>query len=178
MLFTLPPTSLPSHLNTPWSSDASTGCIPPAQAQVTLVASASHSKRPYPTLLLCIKNSSSALSCSSHSTHCLNLLLWETLNMVSPHFGTQRQRARVLSLPSPCLGGYGNHPSYPLTPVTRDKLAAVVLLLLPSTAGQAGRKEKSTCWGPLYLSHSRQTVVSFWMPMIILNIVCCKLAPA
>lgn len=34
MLFTLPPTSLLSHLNTPWSSEASsTGYIPQAQAQ-------------------------------------------------------------------------------------------------------------------------------------------------
>ena len=104
---------------------------------VILATSASHSKRPiYPTLLLCGKNYSSVLPCSSCSTHCLHLLLLETLNVISAHSGTQRQWAkRVLSLHSPCLGGYCNYPTYSLTPVIQDKVAAVVLPFLCSTAG-------------------------------------------
>lgn len=146
---------------------------------VTLVTSASHSKRPiYPTLLLCTKKASSALSGSTHSTCCLHLLLSETLNMVFSHSGTQRQWARESSaFPVLAREGTATIPAT-LTPVIQDKVAAVVLLLVPSTAGRSGRKEKSTCWGPLYLSHPRQPTVSFWMLTIILDVVCYKLAPA
>lgn len=60
----------------------------------------------YPALHTKARNSSWVLPCSSCSTHCLHLLLSETLNVTPAHSGTQRQRAKE-SPASPALAWEG-----------------------------------------------------------------------